>query len=299
VETTRLLRARTEKGDSDALFRYGYRLAFGRGVRSRSWKEVARLWKRSARDGHVRAQFYLGTLYDYGNGVRRNLSTAVRWYRSAAEAGHTEGQYNLSLMLRDGKGVEVDRRAAVYWLKCAAEAGDAQAQSDLGVAYFYGEGLRRDRLAARWWYARAARNGCLRAHFNLGLIYANGDGCPKDATKSLRHFMAAARGGHVRSRFYVGEAFETRNAVGDRRRALRWFRRGMYEDPDCMASLGTALVLRSTRRTDVHRALAYMRLAAKNGSQLAMVALAECHEGGIGVERSDEKARRWRRKANG
>ena len=51
-----------------------------------------------AEQGDANAQFSLGKIYDYGQGVPRNDKTAVKWYRLAAEQGHAEAQFNLGVM---------------------------------------------------------------------------------------------------------------------------------------------------------------------------------------------------------
>lgn len=46
--------------------------------------------------GNADAQYYLGVMYDNGNGVQQDRAQAVGWYRKAAELGHVGAQYNLS-----------------------------------------------------------------------------------------------------------------------------------------------------------------------------------------------------------
>lgn len=41
-----------------------------------------------AAQGDAGAQFRLGLMYDYGQGVPQNHANAVRWYRAAAEQGY-------------------------------------------------------------------------------------------------------------------------------------------------------------------------------------------------------------------
>src|SRR5262245_60664385 len=109
METTRLLRRRAEKDDGDACFRLGYRIAFGRNrPRPTDWSAALRLWKQAARVGHERAQFYIGTCYDHGYGVTRNVPMALQWYEKAASRGHLAAMYNLALSYREGDGVPQD-----------------------------------------------------------------------------------------------------------------------------------------------------------------------------------------------
>jgi hypothetical protein len=46
--------------------------------------------------------FYVGTCYDHGYGVRKNLHLAYDWYLKAAKLGHRDSQYNVGFFY--GKG---------------------------------------------------------------------------------------------------------------------------------------------------------------------------------------------------
>src|SRR5262245_66479929 len=111
METTRLLEARASHGDADAMFRLGYRLAFGRKRVRGSWRRAAAWWRRAATAGHARATFYLGTCFDRGLGVRRDVPRAVALFRAAANAGHEVARYNLGFSLLRGDCVRKDTKA--------------------------------------------------------------------------------------------------------------------------------------------------------------------------------------------
>ena len=102
--TTAALERQARAGDGVAQFRMGYRLAVAR-RRPARWREAASWWRLAAAQHHIRAQFYLGTCYDFGQGVRRDKRRATQLYALAARAGHEVAQYNLGLCYRDGVGV--------------------------------------------------------------------------------------------------------------------------------------------------------------------------------------------------
>ena len=52
-------------------------------------------WIQAAEQGHVEAQFKLGTAYSKGKGVAKNLEEAAKWYKMAAEQGHAKAQFKL------------------------------------------------------------------------------------------------------------------------------------------------------------------------------------------------------------
>ena len=50
-------------------------------------------------------QFLLGLKYDKGKGTPENNAEAIKWYRLAAEQGLSDAQYFLGRMYDDGDGV--------------------------------------------------------------------------------------------------------------------------------------------------------------------------------------------------
>ena len=84
-----------------------------------------RLWRSLAEQGNAAAQFKLGTMYEFGQGVPIDYAQAVVWIRKAADAGYASAQDNLGLMYHFGQGVPLDdARAVLWWLKAAGQ-GDA------------------------------------------------------------------------------------------------------------------------------------------------------------------------------
>ena len=79
--------------------------------------------KLTATGGDADAQFELAGLYAEGNGVKQNLTEAVKWCRKAAEQGHDGAQYKLGLSYQNGKGVPQSDTDAYIWLNISAENG--------------------------------------------------------------------------------------------------------------------------------------------------------------------------------
>ena len=59
--------------------------------------------------------------------------TALREFTPLAKKGNAIAQYALGNMYRWGQGVSQDYKTSVKWLRLAAEQGDARAQSNLYV----------------------------------------------------------------------------------------------------------------------------------------------------------------------
>ena len=126
--------------------------------------------KALAEQGDADAQFYLGIMYDEGEGVLEDDATAVKWYTKAAEQGYADAQLNLGLMYDNGLGVPQDDATAVKWYTKAAEQGVASAQENLAFMYAKGEGVPQDNVMAYMWWNLAAAQGDENAKENKGKL---------------------------------------------------------------------------------------------------------------------------------
>lgn len=109
--------------NSEALFQHAFDLNY----RGR-YAEAFSLYQQLAEQGHAKAQFNLGVMYDQGQYVTQDYAEAVSWYLKAAEQGNTNAQYNLAVKYQAGQGVIQDHTKAAYWYRKAAEEGNANGQ---------------------------------------------------------------------------------------------------------------------------------------------------------------------------
>jgi hypothetical protein len=115
----------------------------------KDYATALRLWRPLAGQGHARAQFHLGGMYDIGQGVPQDDAQAVAWYRKTADQGHADAQNNLGFMYGAGQGVPQDFVQAYLWSNLAAAAlpdGDDRKRAVNG----------RDMVAARMTPAQLA-----------------------------------------------------------------------------------------------------------------------------------------------
>lgn len=163
LEAERWCGKAADKELPEAQFFLGTLYAEGRGVKQ-SYEEAVRLYHKAAKQGEPMAQAMLGLLYEKGNGVEQSYFNAKQWYQRAAEQGYAMAQRGLGLLYLQGKGVEQSDVEAVRWFRRAAEQGDADAQGLLGLAYLHGRGVPKSRDMAIEWMRKSARNGCENAH---------------------------------------------------------------------------------------------------------------------------------------
>ncbi|MBX7197859.1 MAG: sel1 repeat family protein [Rhodospirillaceae bacterium] len=147
-----------EQGNPEAQFYLGLMYDLGQGV-TQSDKESLRLYRSSADQGYPMAQYYLGLMYDNGQGVPQDFTEALRLYRLAGGQGSALAQYHLGFMYENGNGVDKNLQEAAKWYRLAATQGDANGQYALGLLYVDGRGTSEDQVLGYMWVAMAAAAG--------------------------------------------------------------------------------------------------------------------------------------------
>lgn len=84
-----------------------------------------------AEQGHSEAQYFLASMYEFGDGVTQDEDEAAKWYLKAAEQGETQAQHKMATLYARGKGVAQNLLLAHMWFDIASqEFGPAAAQRD-------------------------------------------------------------------------------------------------------------------------------------------------------------------------
>jgi len=112
-----------------------------------------------AERGDGNAQYSIGLMYYYGQGVPQDYTEALNWYRKAGERGHTRALFSVARMYNSGMGVPQDYIEALKWYRRAAELGHGDSQAHLGIMYFVGMRVPRDHIEALKWLKIASSLG--------------------------------------------------------------------------------------------------------------------------------------------
>jgi localization factor PodJL len=107
----------------------------------------------------VPAQFRLGTLYEKGLGVKKDLNAARKLYLAAAEKGNAKAMHNLAVLYAEGIDGKPDYQVAGQWFRKAADRGVADSQYNLAVLCARGIGVTQNLTEAYKWFALAAQEG--------------------------------------------------------------------------------------------------------------------------------------------
>lgn len=169
--------------------------------RAKDYAAALAAWQPLADDGHLRAQFGIGVIYDEGGvGIEPDVDKAATWYREAAEQGLADAQLNLGNLYRAGRGVPKDPRRAVVWYLKAAIQGMPSAQYNLALSYHTGVGAAQNHTVAAKWYRRAAKQGDVEAMLGLASLYRSGLGIDQDREAALAWYRRVTETGDARGR---------------------------------------------------------------------------------------------------
>ena len=122
-------------------------------------KDAAQWYQRSSASGFAMSQFRLGTMYERGAGVAKDLARAKIWYSRAADQGNVKAMHNLAVLIASRGGPEPDYATAVKLFSEAAAHGLADSQYNLAMLYENGLGVPKDAKQAYKWLVLAAKSG--------------------------------------------------------------------------------------------------------------------------------------------
>ncbi|KAL2077674.1 hypothetical protein ACEWY4_027178 [Coilia grayii] len=192
-----------------ALYNIGQAYLEGYGVTA-STVEAERYWLQAAADGNpnasVKAQTALGMFYSRPESL--DLRKAFFWHSEACGNGSLESQGALGIMYLHGQGIHKNMESALYCLKGAAERGNVYAQGHLVACYYQRKiypkavALAKRIIEYKDIQAIGRTTGCLpefvakgitMALFYYGRCLQLGHGVSQDETQAELYFDKAAK----------------------------------------------------------------------------------------------------------
>lgn len=173
--------------------------------------------KSAAAAQNPRAQFTLGMLYFFGDGVQQSQSEAYRWLRGAALQNEARAQAALSCLIAlDQNLPESDW---YRWRRAAANQGHMKSQYDMGALYFHGDQVRQDFASAMHWFRLAANQGLFLAMYAISSMYVSGQGVEPDFISA--YMWALLGNDHNEYGFTQDEIFKNKLSHAEREDARR------------------------------------------------------------------------------
>jgi hypothetical protein len=109
------------------------------------------IWQPLAEQGDSNLQVLVGSLYDYGQGVKQDKAEALQWYLKAADAGSGRGQFAAGTLL--SKDAKLRNLVEAYkWLTIAGQTllgqgGDVAANQALSLRQQISRDMSKDDIA--------------------------------------------------------------------------------------------------------------------------------------------------------
>jgi hypothetical protein len=221
-------RQAAEQGDAEAQYWLG-----GEEYHSENHEKALEFYQKSAKQGHINAQFHLAQIYENGQGVAQNQEQAIYWYRQIAERDITQleidnTQFDLNQRKNESQENYEQRMA---WHHQELRKIYVEAQFNLGYAYDSGEGISQNDKQAVYWYRKAAENGYKRAQFFLGCAYYDGQSVPQDYQQAVYWYQQATQNtedhfdkGDIEAQFNLAYAYQKGEGISqDDGKAVYWY----------------------------------------------------------------------------
>jgi TPR repeat protein len=89
----------------------------------RDYAKAMEYHRQAAMAGVPLSMFDIGSMFEYGQGVTKDMERSASWYGHSARYGLAQGQYNFATMLEAGDGISKDEVEAYKYFILAARGG--------------------------------------------------------------------------------------------------------------------------------------------------------------------------------
>ena len=119
-----------KQGNKDALNALGKIYYYGTGLDRPNYLKAYENFLEASKKDNANSYYFLGRLYEFGDGVTKNLPKALTNYRTGALAGVPAAQYRYGTFFESGKGGLTESNfAALKWYEKSANQGYESAKS--------------------------------------------------------------------------------------------------------------------------------------------------------------------------
>ena len=172
-------------------------------VKSLEWfKRAAEQGSDEARKELVNSYYDLGSCYEDGRWVEKDIDKAIMWYSKAADSGHVDAEYRLGMLYWDDYYSDWNVKSllkAIEWFTKAAEHSSNPDKEIIRTCFYDLEGYckrHKNPIEAVDWLTNKAGKGCDMAQWCLGVCYEYGRGVTIDLNKSKEWYTKSAKQGN-------------------------------------------------------------------------------------------------------
>ena len=228
------------------------------------------LYKYRIANDNSTAYFFLGRMYEFGDGVKIDYNTAFEFYKSGADLGDLESQGRLGYMYQNGKGVKKDINKALELYKSASDKGYAVAKAQLGYMYQNGQGVKKDFNKAFEFYKSASDKSYDYAQSQLAYMYGTGQGVKKDFNKAFKLYKLASDQGNAYAKAQLAYMYQNGQGVKkDFNKAFELYKLASNQgNAYAQERLGYMYEFGEGVKKDINKALDFYELAAAQGDDV-------------------------------
>ncbi len=268
-----------------------------------SYDEAIKWYRKSAElNGEYAAHssYKIGTYYENGFGVAKDINEALKWHRKASELGEPDGTDRIGDFYHKGIGVEQNFTEALKWYNKAIEqyghivGGDAIAYK-IGKIYYNGDGVTQNYEEAIKWFKKSTELYPDRANsYIIGKCYL----ALKNYDEAVKHFRLSHLGEakyELGLCYYNGTGVETNYNEAFKLfvEAVNWGHEGDKYLPDAQYMLGRCYCNSRGVNENPEEAYKLFSKAAEKNHNEAQLYLFYCYNDGYGVEQSLNLALEW------
>jgi TPR repeat protein len=257
-------------------------------------KSIVNTILKKARNHDSHAQFEVALMYQKGQGIQADENKTLYWLKEAAKQGHTKAQFVLGKTLSNTAS---SQQEGLYWLTLAAQKGNEQAGYALAAIMGQQTTIQNNAQEAWRWLYHGMRNKDAQSLYNLAVTLKTGK---LDLPKTEKHvdewLSYAAEHGVVFAQNDAAVSYVTQHKKV--KTSLKWLNNAANaNDVLSQFNLGLLFARGEGFSPSDEKALAWWKLAEKNGSTKAPMMLGLFYHIGRGTGRDEKAAVSWYEKA--
>lgn len=265
---------------------------------SEDWEEGTKYLRKSADQGHLKAQYELGIRYCRGFGVPKIRSEGLKWLEASAKAGNIEAALELAWAHHDyfksgcSPYFRTEQKSpydARKWFKFAAELGSLEGMTFYGKMLSFGEGGYENKTEAIKWLIKPAEEGGSYAQFYLGSILLDKSKTPAEEKNAADWLTKSANNGNAFAQYELFNLYSIGRGVEyDKDKSIKWLIKSTEEKEDgTVAAEGVVALAKlylAGEKIKIDEKKLFASVSKTAGQYDGDLVLAEMHFRGIGTK---------------
>ena len=251
------------------------------------------LFKDSAETKYAPAQYALAIRYLKENDKKKD-EEAIKLLEEAKDGGYGLAYYALATLYDQGRGCNQDFYKSFEYYEKAYDLGYKKAVLELANAYIFGLGCKQSYKAALDICRDAVNGGIQEANYYAGLCFEKGLSVDQDYDKAVELYGYASYAGYLPATLKLGQIYDPYYGIGKDIDGAREEYEMASQDGMLDAQ---AEIAKFDFGSDYQGQLEVLNNLAAQNSAVANEVLGTLYRKGNGVEKDDQKALEFYKKA--